>query len=232
MFPTLNHGIIYPDIAKRTAEFVSNVQEGRERFIKDMARENAIAMGKKPSLSDEIIMALSSMCGNTMYNSFTPEDSMNDYIRDMIGQVENVRDQTRQGISSNSRHSENQRAGELDIQIRRDGKPICVYEGMKLESVVKNTIYDHIRKASVNYNPQGVKEVFVVAYVINQKNRFGDFWSRFETCVRDYNDDMYKFKWDGDNIDTGMSSIRCIHGFFDMDGEDHNVYVMAVKNSD
>lgn len=89
----------------------------------------------------------------------------------------------------------------------------------------------HIEKASVNYNPQGVKEVFVVAYVRNHKTGFGDFWKRMMECVRDYvaSDSEYQIVWDDEEEDTGLSAIRAIHETYYMDDAEHNVHVVAVK---
>ena len=139
---------------------------------------------------------------------------MNDFVRSIIAASLEVRDQTRNGISGTSTSATQERSGELDIQIRYNGKPICVYEGLKLDSVKKKELYEHIVKATINYNPQGIKNVFVTAYVVNQSTHFGDFWDRFCDCVRQ---------------DTEMSAIRVLHGVYKMDGVDHDVYVIAVK---
>lgn len=156
---------------------------------------------------------------------------MNDYVRDVLGHGLQVRDQTRQGISGNSRSAEKGHAGEVDIQIRNNGRPIGIYEGLRLESVAEKIIHEHIAKATVNYNPQGVKEVFVVAYVIKHGTGFGDFGKRFVDCVQKYKADLpeQQIIWDDETEDTGLSAVRSIHGVYDMDDEEHSVHVMAVK---
>lgn len=92
-------------------------------------------------------------------------------------------------------------------------------------------IHDHIAKATINYNPQGVKDVFVVAYIIKQAKNFGDFWGRFSVCVRKYEarEVEYAITWDEGEMNTGISAIRSLHGTYQMDGVKHNVYVIAVK---
>ncbi len=156
---------------------------------------------------------------------------MNDYVRDILGQGLQVRDQTRQGLSGNSRSAEKGHAGEVDIQIRNNGRPIGIYEGLRLESVTEKTIHDHIEKATVNYNPQGVKEVFVVAYVINHSTGFGEFWTRFVGCIQKYEakEEEYQITWEEEEEDTGLSGVRSIHGTYEMDDVEHSIHVIAVK---
>ncbi len=224
-----------PDMSKHVDEMAKAVQAGREEFIQNIAeatgRELARAIRTSPDLFDEIIGALSSLCGNPTYNSTTLEDPMNDYVRDILGHGLQVRDQTRQGISGNSRSAVKGQTGEVDIQIRNNGKPIGIYEGLRLEAVDSAEIYKHIEKVTVNYNPQGVKEVFVAAYVRGHKTGFGDFWKRMMGCVKGYeaSDAEYQIVWDEEEEDTGLSAVRAIHGIYNMDDAEHNVHVIAVK---
>lgn len=224
-----------PDMTKQIEEMSRAVEEGKQDFINRIAEaagsELAKALRKSPILFDEIVGALSSLCGNRHYNSSTDEDTMNDYVRDVLGQGLQIRDQTRQGISENSRSAERGQAGEIDIQIRNNGKPIGIYEALRLDGVHSNKIYEHIEKATVKYNPQGVKEVFVVAYVQKQSKSFGGFWNRFVECVKGFEAefDECQIKWDDEEEDTGLSAVRSIHGTYMMNDAEHNVHVMAVK---
>lgn len=212
-----------------------SIEAGKEDMIRRQAEANAEAYAKalrsSPFLFDEIVGALSSLCSNRHYNSTSDEDTMNDYVRDILGQGLQVRDQTRQGISGNSRYAEKGHAGEVDIQIRNNGRPIGIYEGLRLESVTEKIIHEHIAKATVNYNPQGVKEVFVVAYVIKRSTGFGSFWKRFVACIRQYKADSpeHQVIWDDEAEETGLSAVRSIHGTYYIDDEEHSVHVLAVK---
>ena len=216
-------------------ELYESIEASKEDMIRRQADANAEAYAKalrsSPFLFDEIVGALAALCGNPTYNSSSSEDSMNDYVRDILGHGLQVRDQTRQGISGSSRSAEKGQAGEMDIQIRNNGRPIGIYEGLRLDSVCVKVIYEHIIKATINYNPQGVKEIFVVAYVRGQSTSFGDFWKRFMTCVKEYQAPVqeYQIVWEDEEENTGLSAVRSIHGTYDMDGADHNVHVMAVK---
>ncbi len=235
MIPSYISQIQLPDMNKQMEEIARSIQEGQEEFIgkvaEAMGKELAKAIRTTPDLFDEIIGALSSLCGNPTYNSSSQEDTMNDYVRDILGHGLQVRDQTRQGLSARSRSAEKGQAGELDIQIRNNGRPIGIYEGLRLDGVVSKDIYEHLAKATIQYNPQGVKEIFVVAYVRNQSHKFGDFWKRFVSCVRGYTstDLEYQISWDDEEEDTGLSSIRSIHGVYNADDVSHNVHAIAVK---
>ncbi len=220
---------------EQMASISENIKSGKRKFAEMQARINAEEMAKalrtSPLVYDKVISALSALCGDPHYNANTSEDTMNDFVRSIIAASLEVRDQTRNGISGTSTSATQERSGELDIQIRYNGKPICVYEGLKLDSVKKKELYEHIVKATINYNPQGVKNVFVTAYVVNQSTHFGDFWDRFCDCVRQYKatDEEYAIIWDEKETDTEMSAIRVLHGVYKMDGVDHDVYVIAIK---
>lgn len=224
-----------PDISSSVRELSNNIENNKRELIEKVAettgRELAKALKTYPELFDEVISALSSLCGNTIYNSETLEDPMNDFIRDILGHGLPVRDQTRQGLSGKSRSATKGKPGEIDIQIRNNGRPIAIYEGLRLSSVVKSEIYEHIYKATIKYNPQGVKEVFVVAYIIKHKNDFGEFWKRFAVCVREYTteDPQGQIIWDEDEEETELSAIRSLHGIFNLDDVAHHVHIIAVK---
>ena len=234
-FDTSPPRIQLPDYSAQLAEISESIEAGKEDMIRRQAEANAEAYARalrtSPFLFDEIVGALSSLCGNRHYNSSSDEDTMNDYVRDVLGHGLQVRDQTRQGISGNSRSAERGHAGEIDIQIRNNGRPIGIYEGLKLDGVKSQEIYEHIAKATVNYNPQGVKEVFVVAYVMKKTTGFGEFWTRFVDSVLKYEAEKpeHQITWDDEEEETGLSPVRSIHGTYDMDGVEHNVHVMAVK---
>lgn len=150
---------------EQMASISENIESGKRKFAEMQARINAEEMAKalrtSPLVYDKVISALSALCGDPHYNANTSEDTMNDFVRSIIAASLEVRDQTRNGISGTSTSATQERSGELDIQIRYNGKPICVYEGLKLDSVKKKELYEHIVKATINYNPRGVKNVFV-----------------------------------------------------------------------
>lgn len=204
-----------------------SIDSGRRSFIDQFAHKTAQALKETPTIVDKVINALSALCGNPTYNSSSYEDPMNDYVRDMLRQNIDVSDQTRQGISGESKSAEDGNAGELDAQIWFNRRPIGIYEGLRLSKIDSTTIYSHIKKSIINYNPQGLKNVFVTAYVQNHTDDFGDFWNKFSDCVKKF--DEKPVTWEVEEIDTGMSAVRGIYGVYQMDGQDHILYVFAVK---
>ncbi|MDD7328000.1 MAG: hypothetical protein PUG68_09460 [Lachnospiraceae bacterium] len=225
------------DLLNQNIKNVEIIQE-KQRIKSDLqAKKIAEEISKNqlkhdmPSLLDGVIMALAKFQGNSMYNSSLSEDDMNDYVRDILSTIFETKDQTRQGYSNAYRVPPKKRgAGELDIQINYNGKIVGIYEGLKIERVNKQYVYDHITKAMINYNPQGVKNVFVVSYVINHFFDFGDFWCHFIETVRDYKapNPGYQVTWENESTDSGYSKIKALHGLYFSDGEEHDIWIIAV----
>ena len=143
-----------------------------ERLNADLATAEAV-------LSD-ILMAGERLSANASYTSSSSEDSMNDYLRDMLSAkgYNEAKDQTRHGLSANG-----QNAGEVDLLLSKDGKEIAVIEGMKLGYVDTGYIDAHIDKAIKSYNPLGTA-TFIVAYVHSAD--FGAFWDRYTAHLMQY----------------------------------------------
>lgn len=105
------------------------------------------------------------------------EDDYNDYIRDMmLSKGYEVRDQTREGVSSSGLS-----AGELDLAVEDNGELISIIEPMKLTAVDSNYINLHYTKLLRNYNPLMVKRTFLITYY--EGSRFEDWWARYQTHI-------------------------------------------------
>lgn len=120
------------------------------------------------------------ICSNATYNRDSKENEINDYYRDMLGIMgyQEVKDQTRHGVSSNGNN-----AGEVDLLLSKAGKEIAIIEALKLSSVDTNYISQHIQKAINNYNPLGTA-TFIIAYVTAAD--FGGFWERYTNYLVNY----------------------------------------------
>ena len=159
---------------------------------------------------------------NATYKSDTPENSINDYIRDMLllmGYNE-VKDQTRHGISLSGKN-----AGEVDILISKSGKEIAIFEGLKLKSVDSAYIDNHILKAIVNYNALGTA-TFIVAYV--SSDNFESFWNRYTDYL-----ERYTFPLQTKRALTTKASpnaaLRIASMILSRDGYDFPVFFMAIN---
>lgn len=108
------------------------------------------------------------------------EDEINDRFRDLLdgNKLINVRDQTRQGISSTGK-----RAGEVDILIRIGKMPISIIEALKLTSVTESYIAEHIDKI-FKYDTLGYRFNYIVSYV-NVKD-FSRFYEGYIQFVSSY----------------------------------------------
>lgn len=151
-------------------------------------------------LSDKVLRALSKMQRNHHYDSCSSEDTMNDYIRDILDENYTVKDQTRQGDSTKG-----DEAGEVDIQLCDSGFPLVMIEGVKLDSLVKETLSTHINKVLVNYDPNGCPYAFVLIYTTVVG--FDEFYRRLLNYLEEY-----KFPYDRQtaiqDMETGYTELR------------------------
>ena len=104
------------------------------------------------------------------------ENSINDGLRDLLGMKYHVDDQSRQGVSLSQKS-----VGEIDFLVTDGSEPVAIMEALKLDSVDKGYISDHITKLLVNYDPQGYPRACLIMYV-TCKN-FGPFWDSFSDYI-------------------------------------------------
>lgn len=114
---------------------------------------------QEKELLNKVLRVVSKLQKNHSYNLQSSENEMNDYIRDILDESYETKDQTRQGKSE-----EETDAGEVDIQLYIDGIPGVMIEGLILDSVSKEYLDNHIRKVLVNYDPNGCPYAFVIIY--------------------------------------------------------------------
>lgn len=104
------------------------------------------------------------------------ENSINDRLRDLLGMKYHVDDQSRQGVSLSQ-----ESVGEIDFLVTDGSEPVAIMEALKLNSVDKGYITEHINKLLVNYDPQGYPCACLIMYV-TCKN-FGPFWDSFSDYI-------------------------------------------------
>lgn len=125
---------------------------------------------QEEELLNKVLRAVLKLQKNHAYNLQSSENEMNDYIRDILDESFETKDQTRQGKSE-----EENDAGEVDIQLYIDGIPGVMIEGLILDSVSKVYLDNHIKKVLVNYDPNGCPYAFVIIYYKgNNLKRFYD----------------------------------------------------------
>lgn len=127
-------------------------------------------------ICDKMLRALSKLQRNHHYNADSSEDTMNDYIRDILGESYFMKDQTRQGDSENG-----DEAGEVDIQLCYDGLPVVMIEGIKVSSLERERLDSHMNKVLTKYDPNGCPYTFLIVYTtaknfdLGYKNIFNHF---------------------------------------------------------
>ncbi|SDI09796.1 small GTP-binding protein domain-containing protein [Chryseobacterium taeanense] len=138
------------------------------------------------------------------------ENLINDDIVDLLRtQGHNVADQTRSGISSNSKD-----AGELDIMIRmNNGIPVTIIECFRLESCgPKNTVVSgHLIKLLSKYDTHELQRKFII--VFGEAERFDNLWVSYSHYIRNLNsNDSYGNKYPI----SGFSVRDELHSFANM----------------
>ena len=185
-----------------------------ERLNIDLATANSVLK--------DLIWIGERVCTNAAYNENTDEDTINDYFRDMLcgkGYTE-TKDQTRHGISGNEN-----KAGEVDLLLTRDGKEIALFEGIIPYSSTDTRIGEHIDKAISNYNALGTS-TFIVAYIRNV--HFDDFWRKYYSYISTY-DYCIPIKKDIVELTSPNASTKIAQIILSKDGFDFPVFFLCLK---
>lgn len=162
--------ILFFDTEKKLPDS-SFFKTDKERFSTDLKSAEKIY--------EVLIEVGTKLCLNKTYNGNSSENSINDFVRDILSSMEyEVKDQSRHGVSTNGLE-----AGEVDILLTKNGNEIAIYEGMKLNSVNTTYISTHIDKAIKNYNPLGTA-TYIIAYV--DAINYNDFWERYFNYLSTY----------------------------------------------
>lgn len=152
------------------------------------------------TMSKNIFKALLKVQGNKTFCD-KKEDELNDCVRDILSMVYEMKDQTRQGISPSGKD-----AGEVDLQICRDGFPVAMIEGLKVNSVERNYIQRHIDKVLTCYDPFGCPYTYVVIYA--KVKEFADFWVKCLKYIREEYSFPYAIKEEIQELNPIYSSSR------------------------
>ncbi|AGK96692.1 hypothetical protein [Clostridium pasteurianum] len=132
----------------------------------------------EPSLLKDLLFCCERLQANHSYKE-SPEDDMNDFIRDLLTAMGyDLRDQTRQGSSPGGKQ-----AGEVDLLIKVEKLPYSIIESLKLSSVNETYISEHIDKI-YKYDTLGNSCNFIISYV--KIKGFLQFWERYTLYTKFY----------------------------------------------
>ena len=191
-----------------------------DKYILDV--EDIIADDERISeslLLEKTQKALVKLQKNHENYSFKDEDTMNDFIRDLLDESFEVKDQTRQGKSENG-----EKAGEIDIQICKDGLPVVMIECLILNSLVKKILDIHINKVLTLYDPNGCPYVVLLIYA--NVARFDYFWEKMLKYIGEYD---YPYSKVGEIIDveTNYAELKHAHIILNRNGMKIRVHYFA-----
>lgn len=148
------------------------------------------------------------------------ENTINDKIRDLLeGRGYDTKDQTRRGTSA-----EGKDAGAIDILIKQKRFPITLIEALRLKSVDKSYIQDHIDKI-YKYDTLGMKFNFLISYV--KTKDFNGFYKRYNIFV---SNTKYPYKLDKilERPECQYSEIRTIEMLLDREGIETKLYHILI----
>lgn len=170
-------------------------------------------------ICDKMLRALSKLQRNHHYNADSSEDTMNDYIRDILGESYFMKDQTRQGDSENG-----DEAGEVDIQLGYDGLPVVMIEGIKVSSLERERLDSHMNKVLTKYDPNGCPYTFLIVYTtaknfdLGYKNIFNHF-------------DKYSYPFPREcsllDVETGYGELKHAQIILNRNGQKIRVHIWA-----
>lgn len=110
------------------------------------------------------------------------EDSINNlvafFLKAYYGE-ENIHREEPQGLSGNE-----ERMGEIDILIYQNGSQFAIQEALKIDSLDKTKLDDHMNRMLKNYDTQGVPVTCLVIYAYTRKGQ--NFFTKVEEYLKQY----------------------------------------------
>lgn len=110
------------------------------------------------------------------------EDSLNNlvafFLRSYYGE-ENIHREEPQGLSGNE-----DKLGEIDILIYQNGEQFAIQEALKLETLDKTKLNDHMNRLLNNYDTQGVPITCLVIYAYSQQGN--KYFEKVEKYLKGY----------------------------------------------
>jgi hypothetical protein len=144
-----------------------------------------LQFGTSPQSRDifhSIFRACTKLQSNMTYWG-SDENSRNTFVRDIVGENHNVKDQSLYGESSSGKSS-----GELDLIIFSSGtseKPLTICEGLNVESMDRGNLDKHLKKLESNYDKWGLEEKYLLVYA-NINGSFADFSDRYRDFIENH----------------------------------------------
>ena len=168
-------------------------------------------------ICDKVLRAISKLQRNNNYNADSSEDTMNDFIRDLLDESYITKDQTRQGQSETG-----DEAGEVDIQICYEGLPVVMIEGIKVASLEISRLDAHMNKVLTRYDPNGCPYAFLIVYTTVKQ--FDEGCKKIFNYFKEY---KYPFSSETDliDVDTGYGELKHAQIILNRNGQKTRVHI-------
>ena len=179
------------------------------------------------TICEYIIAACAQIQGNSGY--WNPkEDIRSIQIKDVLkNRGLNVEDHSWYGNAMNSTNP-----GEVDLIVLDNGNnPLTIIEAMNLDSVNTDYIFTHLKKLLDNYNPNGLPELFLIAYVKKAKHRFQSFWEKYCEYIKRTDVDRFKFR-NMEECYTGKHFIKHASVIYDCNGAHFKIHHICMRSGD
>ena len=164
-----------------------------------------------------------------MHYRGSEEDDRNTRMRDdlrYVGYI--VHDQTRQGTSASGK-----RAGELDLEIRRDNnEPWAIIEALRIHNSAKTTWNDHLDKLLDRYNPHGLPVLYLITFADCDKKHFTSIWDGYRNAhIQHYSSGNFSYVNDSFQVinDTPANFLKIARCKYSCGGSKFNVYHIFVQ---
>ena len=199
------------------------VQPDKERLFSH-AKDNILTCDK---LCEYLISACAQIQSNPKYWN-EKEDPRSTQVRTILrNRGVFVSDQTLYGHATDSDNP-----GEVDLMIMKDAAdPLTIIEAMNIDSVNKKYIQDHLNKLLDNYNPSGLPELFLVAYVQKAKTRFQSFWNNYLGFIDGTDAGDFSFK-SINECDTHNHFLKHAVAEYSCDGAIFTVHHICMRAGD
>ena len=199
------------------------VQPDKERLFSH-ARDDILTCDK---LCEYLISACAQIQSNPKYWN-EKEDPRSTQVRTILrNRGVFVSDQTLYGHAKDSDNP-----GEVDLMIMKDAAdPLTIIEAMNIDSVNKKYIQDHLNKLLDDYNPSGLPELFLVAYVQKAKKSFQTFWNDYVDFITGTDAGDFRFE-SIDECETHNHFLKHAVAEYSCDGAIFTVHHICMRAGD
>lgn len=122
--------------------------------------------------------------------------------------------------------------GVTDLMVLDNEKnPLTIIEAIKIKSVDKGNILKHLKKLLDNYNPNGLPELFLIAYVEKAKHLFQSFWESYCKYIEKTDVDKFIFR-NMKECNTGKHFIKHASVIYDCNGAHFTVHHICMRLGD